>query len=228
MNLIEYQPLARRTMKELPTLGEHLEHMMLGVIGELGEFFDAIKKFAVYGKPQDRVNLHEEGGDALWYIVGYLPELDVPVGVLQAGFDQGYTSGKLWNLGRASLLASVIATSAKACYDIGETTTSANTRFAAISLLGRSMGLLYGFFDLSLEESLDRNIAKLQKRYGEKYSDLAALNRDLDGERAVLEGGSISVAKYAETTITPLPNAKGEAKVVPLPAAKGDGGTKLL
>lgn len=36
----------------------------------------------------------------------------------------------------------------------------------------------------------DLNIAKLRKRYPEKFSEDAAVNRDLEGERKVLEGGS--------------------------------------
>ncbi len=34
----------------------------------------------------------------------------------------------------------------------------------------------------------ENNIAKLKKRYGDKFTESAALNRDLEGERAVLEG----------------------------------------
>ena len=38
-------------------------------------------------------------------------------------------------------------------------------------------------------EILERNIDKLRQRYPEKFSTAKALNRDLDAERAVLEGG---------------------------------------
>jgi NTP pyrophosphatase (non-canonical NTP hydrolase) len=40
---------------------------------------------------------------------------------------------------------------------------------------------------VSEEETRIKNIAKLQKRYPEKFTTEAALNRDLTGERAVLE-----------------------------------------
>lgn len=42
---------------------------------------------------------------------------------------------------------------------------------------------------VTFEQGWETNIAKLKKRYGEKFSSEAALNRDLDGERAVLEQG---------------------------------------
>ncbi|HZS43396.1 MAG TPA: nucleoside triphosphate pyrophosphohydrolase family protein [Candidatus Paceibacterota bacterium] len=43
---------------------------------------------------------------------------------------------------------------------------------------------------LSLEETLERNIAKLKARYGEKFSEFYAANRNLDSERKILEGGN--------------------------------------
>jgi NTP pyrophosphatase (non-canonical NTP hydrolase) len=44
--------------------------------------------------------------------------------------------------------------------------------------------------NISMEEVMEININKLKKRYGEKFSEAAALNRDLTGERAVLEQSS--------------------------------------
>ena len=41
--------------------------------------------------------------------------------------------------------------------------------------------------DSSLEEAMEKNNAKLKARYGDKFTEHAALNRDLEKERAVLE-----------------------------------------
>lgn len=41
---------------------------------------------------------------------------------------------------------------------------------------------------VSLDDIMKINIDKLKKRYGEKYSDDKAINRNLDEEREVLEG----------------------------------------
>ena len=41
---------------------------------------------------------------------------------------------------------------------------------------------------ISFEEVWEKNIAKLAKRYPEKFTEELALNRDTDGERKVLEG----------------------------------------
>jgi len=41
---------------------------------------------------------------------------------------------------------------------------------------------------LTISEARDRNISKLKARYGEKFTETAALNRDLETERKILEG----------------------------------------
>lgn len=40
----------------------------------------------------------------------------------------------------------------------------------------------------TFEAAFDRNIAKLKKRFPDKFTEHNALNRDLDAERAALEG----------------------------------------
>lgn len=42
--------------------------------------------------------------------------------------------------------------------------------------------------NVPLEEVMEKNIAKLKARYGDKFTAEAALNRDLDTERKILEG----------------------------------------
>ena len=39
-----------------------------------------------------------------------------------------------------------------------------------------------------MEESMEKNIAKLKARYGDKFTSHAALNRNLEAERRALEG----------------------------------------
>lgn len=39
----------------------------------------------------------------------------------------------------------------------------------------------------TMQQAMEMNIAKLEKRYGDKFSKEKALNRDLDAERQVLE-----------------------------------------
>lgn len=50
------------------------------------------------------------------------------------------------------------------------------------------IALLVRLHNIDVEEGYERNINKLKARYGEKFSNYAALNRDLDTERQILEG----------------------------------------
>lgn len=49
---------------------QHMVHMCLGIIGEVGELVDAIKKHVIYNKGLDRPNVVEELGDIEWYLQG--------------------------------------------------------------------------------------------------------------------------------------------------------------
>lgn len=46
---------------------------------------------------------------------------------------------------------------------------------------------LCNWLGTTIEEEQERNIAKLKARYGEKFSEDSAINRDLNNERKVLE-----------------------------------------
>lgn len=52
-------------------------HMALGVAGESGELVDAIKKWAIYNKDLDVVNVKEEIGDLLFYLTGIMELLGI-------------------------------------------------------------------------------------------------------------------------------------------------------
>lgn len=92
-------------------------HACLGLMSEVGEIADALKKHIIYGKELDLINMMEESGDFKWY--------------------------------DALLLTAIKRT---------------------------------------MQESMEKNIAKLRARFGDKFSAAAALTRDLDAERRILEG----------------------------------------
>ncbi len=112
------QAIARVTPEVMQLL-----HAAIGLCTETGELQDQIKKHLFYGKPLDRVNLFEEGGDISWYL-----------------------------------------------------------RLLAFGLKNVANG------QCSFEEMIDRNIRKLKQRYPDKFTEQAALNRDLAAERSILEG----------------------------------------
>jgi NTP pyrophosphatase (non-canonical NTP hydrolase) len=50
------------------------------------------------------------------------------------------------------------------------------------------VGVMCSELGVDLEDVMEKNIAKLRARYGEKFTEAAALNRNLEAERKILEG----------------------------------------
>ena len=70
MNIQDYQKLAGRTLPKLSSEQEDIQHMLFGMMTELGELVDSYKKHYAYGKELDMVNVMEEMGDIMWYWAG--------------------------------------------------------------------------------------------------------------------------------------------------------------
>lgn len=131
MKLDEYVKLAIKTestdfLTILPRISNiqfiRLDHASKGMITEVGEFVDELKKWEFYGKSYTTTSLVEELGDLMWYIAITCDTLNI-----------------------------------------------------------------------SLEEVMERNIAKLKARYGDKFNEEGALNRNLEQERNILENKGLAV-----------------------------------
>jgi NTP pyrophosphatase (non-canonical NTP hydrolase) len=70
MNLEEYSIAVESTRADLEVESLDDLHMVLGIASESGELVDVFKKWLAYGKEIDWVNVQEELGDLMWYIVG--------------------------------------------------------------------------------------------------------------------------------------------------------------
>lgn len=70
MNTQEYSQKAIRTMAKLTKDTDNL-HMILGMVTETGELADVFKKNMAYKKEIDWVNVKEEVGDLMWYIINF-------------------------------------------------------------------------------------------------------------------------------------------------------------
>jgi NTP pyrophosphatase (non-canonical NTP hydrolase) len=117
----KYQELSKRTNVDLGSLLNNNLHMIMGISTESGEIVDVFKKHLAYSKEIDYINIKEEIGDLMFYIV--------------------------------------------------------------------NMCNINGW---DLREILDTNIAKLEARYPEKFTEEQAIHRDLVAERQILEGATIT------------------------------------
>jgi hypothetical protein len=187
MNFIEYSPLALRTAKPLPP-EQQLKHALLGMITELGELADCIKKHVIYGKELDKVNLMEECSDLFWYLNLYMVEKSI--GGRSVDTSSEKMIGKApqgWELVEAVIVCADMTTLLLSKGD-DKAPAPAGEAVAIIAGLLCALLLSSGF---TLSDCLERNIAKLASRYGEKYSDYLALHRDTAAERTILESHAL-------------------------------------
>lgn len=77
VTVITYEEFVTNLVKELGSLEQNLNHMVIGVCGEAGELADAIKKFTIYGKELDLENVIEELGDLEFYMAGLRQMLSI-------------------------------------------------------------------------------------------------------------------------------------------------------
>lgn len=196
MNFKEYAPLAMRTCKELPT-ADHINHMCLGIVGEMGELVDAIKKAYVYGKGVDQTNIVEEIGDVSWYTAGLVQCFPALADWLDGDeLKQSINYEKL-EVARESITRTILLntmSAANLAVDLMMFADDDNLQDANAEQVAKALGTaLFAtavLLEVDLAGAYEVNIAKLAKRYGDKYSDYAAINRDIDAERAVLEAGT--------------------------------------
>ena len=199
MKFAQYIPLAVRTCKPLP-LADHINHMGLGIAGEMGEIIDQLKKANIYGKPLDQTNIVEEVGDVAWYIAGIVnlfPELHdyLDQDSMAADIDQGKLASAKEVVTRAVLLnnmamSNLIVDLGMLFDQLGDKAVDDADVLKVAKTMCKGLYALALLLDVNLDTACDVNIAKLAKRYGDKYSDYAATNRDIDAERAILEAGT--------------------------------------
>lgn len=186
----DYVVGAQRTLKRMPNHQMDHIHMQMGCMTEIGEMINSYKIHHIYGKPFDAVNLNEEFGDTAWYIANdnvlwCTNEQEVRMAIYDP-HELVYTLRRLETDWPLLLNQSGIDVIVNGWMDfIGDFVNHKHWNhermWTNFFILGLQMGV-----DIPL--ALTRNIEKLQARYPDKYTDFAALNRNLDNERSILEG----------------------------------------
>lgn len=186
MNFTDYQPLALRTEKPLPTVLERLAHATLGLITEVGEIATEVKRIVIYGKQLTDIDektkltraqhIAEEIGDVMWYLAIAADALKL---------DLGPYDDPVQNLEdlRAAGLQYVVMGLAQGAGEFGTeigTEIAGGDNYDGEKLTGAAIHTYYGLkiaatlIDTPLEQIMADNIAKLQLRFPEAYSNEAA------------------------------------------------------
>ena len=207
-SLEEYRVLAARTLPDLGSIGNNLLHMEAGIAGEfLGETVDILKKTFAYKKPLDKVHLGEELADTVWYCAGVetinkLPEMEMcfdeeSLAIVENIKNQTITYIKE----RVEIRKSTIETECLGVILANKGAVDSTNRGAILAIVSICMGICE-VLNIDFWQALTNNISKLQVRYPEKFTEEAALNRDLAAERVELEKVSDCPdnVDYSETT----------------------------
>lgn len=190
--LSEYQQLASRTCPDLGTPELNILHMNMGIITEVAEAIDPIKKHIAYGKVLDLVNVGEEIADTMWYIANkarlFLDEANnAEVWGTNVHFDDVCKDFDAALNMKIENLMDVVGV----LHGVIPDGTIISVNVHPINFIGiPDVVLLFKvaeYFKLDFWQILTNNINKLQVRYPEKFTNEAALNRDLEAERVELE-----------------------------------------
>ena len=166
-----------------------LLHAGLGLSSELSELADGYMNEEI-----DWVNIAEEIGDLTWYCAVATNALEFDAeeiakhgnavtislvrtreGLKQVLLTGVYLVGEFNDLLKKSLF-----------YGRELDLTALQKKLQQLSIVTSNLALVSG---TTIEEVRQTNINKLKARYGEKFTEAAALNRDLETERKVLEEG---------------------------------------
>lgn len=185
--ILEYQGLAARTCPNLPGEHENERHMNLGVITEIGEVLDIFKKNLAYGKAIDVVNLGEELADMSWYIVNKCRfqeiSLEDAFNLVKAEVKDLLDTQMFSEEGLSKeLKAEALMHPLLQAY-CGPTNSIFSAPIVQLAILAN----IAEWFELDFFQCLTNNIDKLKVRYPEKFTEEAALNRNLEAERTELE-----------------------------------------
>lgn len=79
LSFLKYQMQSARTMNTALEMKDQLNNYVFGLVGEVGEVVDLLKKFFYHGHEVDSERLKSELGDILWYVaaIATLFELDL-------------------------------------------------------------------------------------------------------------------------------------------------------
>jgi NTP pyrophosphatase (non-canonical NTP hydrolase) len=169
--------------------GIRLIHAVLGLSSEMAEVMDLTHKLI------DNTHLKEEMGDLYWYTGLIIDELQLDPNEIYQKYD---FSGTPENV-RGSAVNLIVSTIGELVVHVGEISDILKKEIfydrtidpEVVKLKLKQIDYCISFIlhlrFMTSEQAMKSNIAKLKFRYPHKFTEQSALNRDLEGERKILE-----------------------------------------
>lgn len=166
-----------------------LLHGAIGLASELSELREMDQKIEL-----DKINLKEELGDLCWYMGIMIDELGIdPDSVFQSrpinvapdmeAQKRNHLSEHIDNL-TIDIGAMIDLLKKNLIYGKALNIQSVKEKLHSI---GCEIEAALNAYEMTSSESRERNIEKLKARYGDKFTEAAALERNLNLEREILE-----------------------------------------
>jgi len=155
MEIEEYRKLASRTLRKDLTKQQVADNIFAGILGEASEVMDLLKKEVFHGQVVPREKFVEELGDMAWYL-SQVPE-DMDYDDDDSGDVLGFEDDRMCHLNLLIYSA-----------------TLGQSRDYLWNLFRE---LVEDFFGFSMDEVMEANIAKLERRYKDGFSSKASVAR---------------------------------------------------
>ena len=163
---------------------KNMLHAVMGLDTECGELLGVATQI-FKNEELDLVNIKEELGDIMWYIAIF--DREFPVDPTQfRGPDLGAIENVAYAIISLTQKSTEMLDLMKKYTFYGKGVNSQEFDKLRIDIKHHVSAIAFtlGF---ALEDIAQTNIDKLKARYGDKFSEEAAINRDLDNEREILE-----------------------------------------
>jgi NTP pyrophosphatase (non-canonical NTP hydrolase) len=189
MNWIDYLPLAEKTLSNQfncqDEFHQKLLHAVIGSLTEVEEILENYEDMELTTDVNKQGSVAEESADIFWYLSILFRELDIRNYSYDPSNDFKVNNPFNTLLSFTKVSLKFLDLLKKKIYynkDIS------NEIMVDLSIKMHSLLKHYCYqYNTDVNDILEKNIAKLQKRYGDKFSSEKAINRDLESERKILE-----------------------------------------
>lgn len=230
MDIQEYKDLSNVTMADVfhanDTKTQRLLHAACGLVTETGELLESIDKSIGTTHYLDPINVKEELGDITWYLAIDMREFNYTIALDSVDNFRpvNLSAAALYkNAVQATIIATKIMDDLKRVTFYGKNFLDETFQSSTPEKADAEMKEMLDFrkkhiqrckdlsvyilniansFGLKYSDIFDTNIAKLKKRYGNKFDSYKALNRDLTQEYKVLEQDNSNVTNEIKNEST--------------------------
>lgn len=171
MDIKEYYEKADSTLKIYDSEKENTFHMFFGISSELGELFGAFKKHFIYEKELDLENVKEECGDLLFYFVNLI-KFEINTEEEKENFINNFE-----NLYKDALEEKEKIIKDKIVENMNPIKIMSEVSKSLDNLLHIIFTIL-ARYEIDIQDVLQQNREKLDKRYPDGYKNENAIKRN--------------------------------------------------